>query len=248
MLILLPIFLVLGTIQFFQTNDDQAHFRAPSDLKDFVNKASSATFQVSCDGHWSGSGWGLELDGEPYVVTAQHVIKKCLEDGQIHGRNAVVSMFELDLLSYDGRYWLGDYLNYRDLALLRAQADIPVFHFAFSKPAVGQWVAVLGYPADSELSTRFSMTTGTITGLVKEGLLMTDAALNEGNSGGPMVNSLGEVVGTVFAGEPTDQFENMGFVQSMELHCDVILTCVDGRLTKEITKEYLNYGYKTNEP
>ena len=241
-LVSVPIFLLLGVIQLLQTNNDQSSFKAPSDLKSFVKITSSATFQLSCDGKWSGSGWGLEFDGKPYVVTAQHVIKKCLENGQIHARNEV---FELDLLSYDGRYWLGDFLNYRDLALLKAQVDIPVLHFALAKPDVGQWVAVLGYPADSELSTRFSMTTGTITGLVREGFLVTDAALNEGNSGGPMVNSLGEVLGTVFASEPPDEFENMGFAQSMELHCDVILTCVDGKLTTEITKKYLNYGYTT---
>lgn len=244
LLLVAPIVLIWASLQFISTNERQSAFTAPQDLSGFIDRVSSATYQLNCNGDWSGSGWGIELEGKFYVVTAQHVIRDCTAVGRIYARNDDFSPFELKLLSFDARYWLYDSLNYRDLALLQASKSIPALGFQTSNPETGQWVAALGYPVDSDYVSRRSMTIGTITSLWDEGIIVTDAAINNGNSGGPLVNSLGQVVGTLFAAEPLEEFENMGLAQSIFLHCDVILRCSNGIPSKLVTQQYLGFDYE----
>jgi S1-C subfamily serine protease len=84
---------------------------------------------------------------------------------------------------------------------------------------------VAGYPYDSGGNPIHSLTTGTVTGFDAYGLVMTDSAINDGNSGGPLVNSKGEIYGTVFSTEDLTKFENMGFAQPLEFHCGVVFQC-----------------------
>jgi S1-C subfamily serine protease len=64
---------------------------------------------------------------------------------------------------------------------------------------------------------------------------MTDATINEGNSGGPILNSNGQVLGTIFSTEDLTQFENMGFAQPLGFHCEVIFSCVDSIPARSLT-------------
>jgi S1-C subfamily serine protease len=244
-LLLIPLvcFLLYAFLQSSFQSSSQDKFNSPADFSDFSDAVTSGTFQLNCNGEWSASGWGIELESRFFVVTAQHVVNDCLEDSRFYARNDSVSMFEVELVSYDGRYWLKDFLNYRDLALLESKEPIPVLDFQATNPELGQWVATVGYPGDSDQISRLSMTSGTITALGSEGFIITDAAINGGNSGGPLVNSAGKVVGTVFASEPSEDFENMGFVQGMVLHCQVILDCADGTLQQRLTKEFLQFDF-----
>lgn len=234
----LLIFLAAETVS---RQNSESLYASPQGFGELTKSVSSRTFQINCNGDWSGSGWGLELSGEYFVVTAQHVVRDCLTDSRIYARNDQTSVFEVFLVAYDGRYWSNDFANYRDLALLKSNEKIATFELQRTDPAIGQWVLVAGYPADSELVQRFSLTTGRITSVSAEGFLVTDAAINEGNSGAPMINSSGEVVGTIFASEPTELFENMGYAQSLKLHCDVILECSSGRPDKQLVESFWQF-------
>lgn len=217
-------------------------YSQPQDYPQFVSQAFAATYEIKCAGEWVGTGWGLQMQGELFVVTAHHVIEDCEGGEQIFGRNAATSMFELELISYDGRYWTEGYGYSKDVALLRPSRDIQSFQVQREVEQIGQWVAVVGYPANGLGDGVLTVNEGRLTGIDKEEILVTDAPINKGNSGGPMLNSKGQVLGTVFAGEPSDEFENMGYAQSLGLHCGVVFDCSGGLPVLALPEDLPKYG------
>ena len=96
----------------------------------------------------------------------------------------------------------------KSLELALVQADKPlsgfVFTFADSQPHVGDSVAAMGFPRGLPLT----FTEGIVSGLDRmvqvpdaklHGLIQTDTALNPGNSGGPLIDAGGKVVGLIEA-------------------------------------------------
>lgn len=89
-----------------------------------------------------------------------------------------------------------------DLALIKVSEDLPRLSWTSSVPRVADEVAALGFPE----AIGFSFAKGSVSALDVslnypgeriEGLLQTDTAVNFGNSGGPLINRRGEVVGVV---------------------------------------------------
>lgn len=52
-------------------------FSQPANLEQVVTSVSRATFEIKCDNEWTGAGWGLEMEGDYYLVTAAHVVEDC---------------------------------------------------------------------------------------------------------------------------------------------------------------------------
>ena len=134
----------------------------------------------------AGAGSGFVIDGG-YVVTNAHVVDEAVAvdlGAPYHTSAEVVGV---------------DHAH--DLAVLEphGQVDGHQFRFAEGDPGVGEEVALLGYPLDAGAT----MTQGSVsgTGQTFEGVaidvLQTDASVNLGNSGGPMIDAHGEVVGVV---------------------------------------------------
>ncbi|MGR3655247.1 Do family serine endopeptidase [Paracoccus sp. (in: a-proteobacteria)] len=133
-----------------------------------------------------GSGFVISADG--FIVTNNHVI-----DGAD----------EIEIELYSGKTLpakvVGTDPN-TDLALLKVNSDsaLPFVKFGDSdKARVGDWVMALGNP----LGQGFSASTGIVSARNRElsgtydDFLQTDAAINRGNSGGPLFNMDGEVIG-----------------------------------------------------
>jgi len=174
----------------------------------------------------SGSGSGL-LVGDDLVLTAGHVVEGAtsvtvgLDGGQIsHGT----------VLGFD---------RSADLALVRTERSMSghVFDLARRDPEIGDDVALVGYPfGDPELSARFGHIgdrgrsikyTDDQGGTYEvEHLLLTDAATNPGNSGGPMITTDGTVVGVVsgkrFRTSSGQVAEGTGFAVSVASYADLI--------------------------
>lgn len=244
LLLIIPILLPIVLLANHQQEAERL-YRQPSNFSQFTDLVNQATYEINCDRQWLGSGWGLKLEDRYFVVTAEHVITDCINDGRIYARQSGGAAFELELISYDGRYWTNTMGNYRDLALLEAKLAIPVFEVQMELPVLGQWVATAGFPSDGRGTERLHLNLGTITSISDIGLFTTDATINNGNSGGPLLNSEAEVVGTVFASPPQDKFVNMSFVQSLELHCQVIFECKDRRIGESLTKNKLAFQGKS---
>ena len=146
---------------------------------------------------------------------------------------AVGSYYETE----NGQVVDSDYKTEPDLAILRFTGDkpdettYPSLNIASDEADYGDNVAIVGYPAtgDSENPSTLTVTSGTISKTAHPLLgwgygefYMTDAAINSGNSGGPMVNNKGEVVGVVesklSSTDGSTSIENMGYaVTSMTL-------------------------------
>ncbi|PKB79678.1 MAG: hypothetical protein BZY88_12110 [SAR202 cluster bacterium Io17-Chloro-G9] len=139
----------------------------------------------------AGSGFVVRADG--YIVTNSHVIQGA-EQIQVHLPSG--GTYDAVLVGAD---------DVRDLAVLKIDATgLEAARFADGGTRVGDWVMTMGNALD--LKGAPTVTLGIISGLGRTiqteqyplyyyDLIQTDAAINSGNSGGPLVDLNGEVVG-----------------------------------------------------
>ena len=138
------------------------------------------------------SGSGVFISNEGYLLTNYHVVEDAnnlyiiLSDG---------SESDVSLVGYD---------MYADLAVLKSEGNVPAVATLGNSEALdpGETVIAIGSPLGD---FKNSVTTGVVSatgrsidtgeGYKIEDLIQTDAAINQGNSGGPLVNLAGEVIG-----------------------------------------------------
>jgi S1-C subfamily serine protease len=131
-----------------------------------------------------GSGSGSIVSPEGLILTNEHVIR-----GTRGGR---VSVSTSSGKRYTGQVIAADRRN--DLALVRLNTTDRFPTVRLSAPQniqVGQRVFAIGSP----FGLSGTLTTGILSRVSPNGDLQTDAALNPGNSGGPLLNSRGELIG-----------------------------------------------------
>ena len=138
-----------------------------------------------------GVGTGVIFTADGYLITNYHVLEG--------GTDCLVA---LDTgATYPAQYVAGDEEN--DLAVLKIEeTDLPAAVFADSNDlVVGDGVCAIGNPLGMEL--RGTLTDGIVSAINRDvwvdgrtmTLIQTNAALNSGNSGGPLINEYGQVVG-----------------------------------------------------
>ena len=162
-------------------------------------------------GSSSGSGFIVNPDG--LVVTSAHVVD---------GRSSV-GVWLTDGRRFDGNVLEQDATS--DLALVKIEGGHSFDALVVGNPGqvrVGDEVLALGFPIADRIGTNLTVTRGIVSSTrISDGveLLQTDAAMNPGNSGGPLVNSGGEVIGVNgFRIEESDSgrpVSNIGFAVSV---------------------------------
>ena len=167
-------------------------------IADAADIASPAVVNIITAVDWRGasSGSGFILSRDGFVVTNAHVVARSA-DGKV-----LVTM-------WDGRKLAG-FVHSMDQAsdialvkLLNVVDDLPVALLGVSgKLRVGEFVVALGSPLQLQNSVTFGIVSATARHASELGLsknrsdyIQTDAAINAGNSGGPLVNLDGEVIG-----------------------------------------------------
>ena len=162
-----------------------------------------------------GLGSGVIISPDGYIITNDHVAGNATEITitLVGGKRLKAELIGTDPLS--------------DVALLKVDGnDLPNATLGNSDEVViGEWAIALGNPFGLfEINDKPTVTVGVIssTGMnlgrqnnrVYRDMIETDAAINGGNSGGPLVNSLGEVVGIntlIFTGGVSQTFGGYGF-------------------------------------
>ncbi len=164
-----------------------------TEIIDAVNKLKPAVVTVMTDvgtsfgGSAQASGSGVVISQDGHVVTNNHVVE---------GASSVVVIYS-DGTRVNATVVGTDPLT--DIAVLKVNGPVPAYATFGDSGAlqVGEWVIAIGSPLGNY---RGSVTVGVISGLNRrvspqEGLVQTDAAINHGNSGGPLINLAGQIVG-----------------------------------------------------
>ena len=183
----------------------------------------------------SSSGTGVVLTTDGYIVTNAHVVEGAASISVLltDGRELYAQLVGSDAVS--------------DLAVLRIDADhlIPAEFGDSSVLRVGDSVAAIGDPLGVNL--RGTLTDGIVSAINRDvsiggrtmTLIQTNAAINSGNSGGPLINCYGQVIGinTLKIGDTasTAGVEGIGFA-------------IPSSTVEQIVNELMAQGYVSGRP
>jgi serine protease Do len=183
-----------------------------------------------------GSGFIISADG--YVVTNNHVVAPGNRNATIESITVIMpdrTEYEAELVGRDAA---------SDIAVLKIKASkpLPFVKFGDSTSArVGDWVIAIGNP----FGLGGTVTTGILSAIHRntgqggayDRFLQTDASINRGNSGGPMFDLNGNVIGINNAIiSPTGGNVGIGFAIPAEVAAPIVETLKDG---KTIERGYL---------
>ena len=137
----------------------------------------------------SGTGFFVSSDG--HIISNYHVVEECnLTKLSYQGKEIEISILAVDKIN--------------DLSILKANLKPKKYYsVAFEDSSLLEEIIIAGYPLGKEVSETIKTSKGIITALAGYGdnysEFQTDAALNQGNSGGPIMDQKGNVVGVAVA-------------------------------------------------
>ena len=173
-----------GRVTYRFRDDDPVEFLR--DVYDEMNRNGDEEKPISLAA--SGTGFVVHPDG--LIVTCAHVVNDSKNvDVKLGGKTYRGTVVKTD--------------QEHDLALVRVQPDEPLRYLAIatSTPSLGTSARVFGFPMTDQLGRTMKLTTGTVSGFDNVGdkstRLQLDATANPGNSGGPVTNDDGAVLGVV---------------------------------------------------
>lgn len=174
-----------------------------------------------------GSGSGVIISNDGYIVTNNHVV----EDAD-----------ELEVTLYDNRTFNATVVGtdpLTDIALIKIdEKGLPSLPLDDSdKARVGEWVLAVGNPfnLNSTVTAGIISATGRNINILRdeyaiESFIQTDAAINQGNSGGALVNMNGGLIGINTAiASPTGYYSGYGFA-------------VPSNMVKKVVEDLIEYG------
>jgi S1-C subfamily serine protease len=187
----------------------------------------------------SGSGFFISADG--YVVTNNHVVEGAQEVGLIYAQGGRASA---QLVGTAPEF---------DLAVLKVEGQVPgvaVWGDSGELP-LGAHVLAIGSALGEYNNT---VTSGVLSGFNRQlgpfrGLLQTDAAINSGNSGGPLINLAGQIVGINTAVVRGDSFsggaEGLGFAIPSNVAEKVVQRLIE---SGDVQPSFLGIQYEELNP
>lgn len=202
------------------------------DLPDIYDKVSPSVVGVSCIlARSSATGTGIIISEDGYILTNAHVVEDAVSIMIVDNR---LNEYEAKVVGADAQ---------TDLAVLKIEASglTPCEFGKSGELRIGELAVVIGNPLGLDLYG--TMTTGIISGLNrtitigenKMTLIQTQASINKGNSGGPLINAYGQIIGITSAKVNSAYGEGLGFA----IPIDEALPIVG---------DLMEYGYVTGRP
>ncbi len=176
----------------------------------------------------SGSGVIISQDG--FIVTNNHVVENADElTVTLNNKKSYIAK----VVGRDPAY---------DIAVIKIDASgLPFLLYGNSDDVkIGQWVLALGYPLNLETtvtagivsakSRSLGLNKGTKTNTAVESFIQTDAAVNQGNSGGALINTTGELIGINSAiASPTGYYSGYSYA-------------IPVNIVKKVVDDIIKYG------
>ena len=181
-----------------------------------------------------GSGFIISADG--YVVTNHHVVSPGARGGTVDSITVIMP----DRTEYTAKLVGSDQAS--DLAVLKIEAKKPLPFVKFgdsTKARVGDWIVAIGNPfgIGSTVTAGIVSAVHRNTGNGADRFIQTDASINQGNSGGPMFDMNGNVIGiNSQIISPTGGNVGIGFAIPSEQAVSIINTLKGGG---SVTRGYL---------
>lgn len=202
------------------------------------------TYQISSifgnsTGEATGSGIIISDDG--YIVTNNHVVSsESSSYYAIQEATGISVKLYNDDTSYEAKIIGTD--EYTDLAVLKIEKTglTPATLGDSTKVKVGEFVMAVGNP----LGMDYSVTTGVVSAIERDvvadgrsySVIQTDAAINTGNSGGALVNSVGEVIGINTLKLAGNGIEGVGFAIPISSTTSIISQLIEH---KEVIRPFI---------
>ncbi len=204
-------------------------------LQDIYVQNIPSVVSITATGRTSSTGTGVILSQDGYIVTNAHVVEGA---GAVSVQLTDNQVFPARIVGFD---------EITDLAvlLINAQGLTPAQFGDSLQLRVGDTVVAIGDPLGVEF--RGTYTNGIVSAINRDvdvdgrtmTLIQTNAALNSGNSGGPLINCYGQVIGinTMKIGAFTDSagVEGLGFA-------------IPSATVKEIVDQLVTQGYVSGRP
>lgn len=189
----------------------------------------------------TASGSGVIIDAKGYIITNNHVIEgnKSIQVIYADGSKVDATLVGTDPVA--------------DIAVLKVDGKIPAVAAIGDSNALepGQVAIAIGSPLGD---FRGTVTVGVISAVNRrvgqmQGLIQTDAAINNGNSGGPLINAAGQVIGinTLVVRSTTEGnvAEGLGF----SIPSNQVRQIIDQLITKgKVDRAYLGVTYQDVDP
>lgn len=234
-----------GAVNFAQVKSSTE----PLSIPEIVGKVKPAVVAISTKiqsnfGEGEGLGTGFIFSEDGYILTNYHVISSSDQISIMFSDNTTA---KAKIVNYDKNL---------DLAVIKIQGDVKVPGLVelgdSGSLQVGESVVAIGNPLGKELSN--TVTSGIISAVNRkikaqdgseQTYLQTDAAINSGNSGGPLLNVYGQVIGInsakISGGDSTGEnasVEGIGFAIPINIAKDKI---------SDLTKQILKLGIYTRD-
>ena len=220
-------FLMIGLVfvwgpitQYRNTDPAIDGYVQPRSIADLVALVQDSTVSIYCEfgskGEYDlGTGWALDIETEreseypTALVTNHHVIENCL-----NGKGEVfVEALEGEKIPAVIDNWDAE----NDLAIIATKLIIKPLELSPNNPSPGYWVMAVGTADGYEGSVAF----GNVLNVTDTEVLIT-AAISSGNSGGPLVENEGKVIGTNSWSAKKEQYNG---AMSLDAMCIGIMEC-----------------------